>query len=209
MDDAQQFTCETFHLVMPIEKQPEFCAKRQRKACDGDYCGICPIGAQAAKNARTPEIKKIPDKHNVEIHFKAPVYGTDNFHEKVINRVIQNIKDSKEGEMATNKSCSEKDCGKGSVKDSLCTKHYRAKHGVLPYPKKKDALKARPGQAKSSSGKKRRANGNGHDHECEGCEALQLQLTDLNRAEAIMVAAGLIPVEKFEQARKIARELGA
>lgn len=52
MDDAQKFTCDVFHLDMALDVQPGFCAKRQRKAQSGDYCGICPIGIKAAKNER-------------------------------------------------------------------------------------------------------------------------------------------------------------
>lgn len=36
---------------------------------------------------------------------------------------------------------------------------------------------------------------------------LQLQLDELSRAEAIMVAAGLCTKDKFDKAREIAREL--
>ncbi len=112
--------------------------------------------------------------------------------------------------MADKNKC-RKGCGKGAVKDGLCTKHFREEHGVAPFPsgqkktKKLAKVKARP----SKAGKKHLVKGNGaHDSgECEGCKALQLQIDDLTRAENIMVAAGLATADKFEKARQIVREL--
>ncbi len=49
MNDQEVFECETYHLTMPKEKQQGFCALRNRKAEDSDYCRICPIGITAAK----------------------------------------------------------------------------------------------------------------------------------------------------------------
>ncbi len=109
--------------------------------------------------------------------------------------------------MADKKLCSCGVCGKGAVKDGLSTKCYRKKYGKAPFSSGEKKTKARPGQARSSQGKKRRVKGNGHDLECEGCKTLQRQINDLNLAEKIMVAAGLATAEKFDQARKIAREL--
>lgn len=43
--------------------------------------------------------------------------------------------------------------------------------------------------------------------ECEGCKSLQAQIEEMNLAEKVMVAAGIIPAEKFDQARTIVREL--
>ncbi len=179
MNDAEIFTCEVFHLKMPVEKQPEWCAKKQRTAKDGDYCGICPTGIKAAKENREPGQGVTP-------------------------------KIKKEIDMAEKQLCS-KGCGKGSVKDSLCTKHYREEHGEAPFPsgqkQGRKKVKKSAGRQARSSGTRTRSTAGKHDHECEGCKVLQLQLDELNRAEAIMVAAGLCTPGKFEKAREIAREL--
>jgi hypothetical protein len=111
--------------------------------------------------------------------------------------------------MAEKKLCS-CGCGKQAVKDGLSTKCYRKKHGKLPFESSNKEAGRQAGRRagrqdlKASKGKKPRANGK---HKCEGCEILQLQLDELGTAEKIMVAAGLVPAEKFEQARKIVREL--
>jgi hypothetical protein len=43
---------------------------------------------------------------------------------------------NRKGMFTMAKPCT-KGCGKGAVRDGLCTKCYRKEHGVLPYPKKK------------------------------------------------------------------------
>lgn len=89
----------------------------------------------------------------------------------------------------------------------LSTKCYREKYGVAPFP---SGLKKGLGKKSSISIRKDKAarnRGNGKDRECEGCKVLGLQLEEIGRVERIMVAAGLVPAEKFDQARKIAREL--
>ena len=53
----------------------------------------------------------------------------------------------------------------------------------------------------------RRRADNATEHECEGCQTLQLQIDDLNRAEAILLAAGLSLPEQVEKARKIVQDL--
>ena len=195
MNDAQKFTCTTFHMDMPIETQPGFCAKRQRKAQAGDYCGICPEGIKAAKETRDPALDSPYKKVREDAEKR----------EQGLGKTVEN----KEADMAEKKWCSE-GCGKGAVKDGLCTRHYKEKHGEAPFPSgKKPPVKRQAGRQgnKPSPGKKPRATG-GHDHECEGCKVLQMQLDELAVAEKIMVAAGLVAPEKFEQARKIVRELG-
>ena len=61
--------------------------------------------------------------------------------------------------------------------------------------KNKTAYKAKPSQASHTS-KPRRVNG----HECEGCR-------EFAQVEKIMIAAGIITAEKFEQARKFVKGL--
>ncbi len=108
--------------------------------------------------------------------------------------------------MASNKLCS-CGCGKRAVKDGLAFKCYRAKNGVPPWESKKTTERSSGQGSSSSKGKRARAKGKSNGHECEGCKVLKLQLDEISRVEKVMVAAGLVPAEKFEKARNIVREL--
>jgi hypothetical protein len=200
------FHCTNFGgLDMPVDKQRGFCAIQFRKGRDN--CIDCVRGKTAAKETAEDVRSSLP-----------PTTG-DASRAGMRAAEIKKSKGSsnKEAKMADKKLCS-CGCGKGAVKDGLATKCYRKKYGKAPFSKGQEAEKGpakegRSGQVKkrSSPGAKSRDNrmkGNGsHAAECEGCKTLQLQLDDLDRAEKIMVAAGLVTAERFEQARSWAREL--
>lgn len=113
--------------------------------------------------------------------------------------------------MAGKKECRKEGCGTKSVKDDLCTKHYKAEHGEAPFPsgrkldeKRSAKRKARPGQAVSSSGKKGRVKRERAPElvsgECEGCKKL-------NATMAIMVTMGLISEETVKDTKAFVETL--
>ena len=182
---------------MPASKQIGFCAKQYRMERVG--CVDCETGKQAAKADAANVRTGLPDSTSDKI--RAGMRAAESMK---LNRGKE-----KEDGTVGKKEC-KKGCGVKAVKDELCHKHYKEEHGEAPFPSgrklAKKSVKTRPDQTVSSSGKKRRVKGNGHaDGECDGCKALQLEISQLNRAEAIMVAAGFTTAEKFKQAQELAR----
>lgn len=170
---------------MPEDRQRGFCARQFR--LERDICKDCERGKQAAEEDRQDVHASLPESRRTEIDLRANA-GRE------------------EADVAGKQLCSD-GCGKRVVKDGLAFKCYKKKYGKAPWdtgrPKTK-AGKKKPSRAKSMTTTKRVKGGN----ECEGCRVLGLQLDEIGRVEKIMVAAGLVPAEKFEQARKIVRELG-
>lgn len=194
--DNETFRCEAFKgVTMPADKQRGFCAIQFRKG--REVCVNCERGKAAAKETLEEA------RGNLE----GEKAGRSEGKKLNVESSILNSGDSRrEAGMAVKKLCS-CGCGKGAVKDGLATKCYRKKHGVGPFEKPAKGQAGR--QSKISRGKRTRSTAGKHDHECEGCKVLQLQLDELNRAESVMVAAGLCTADKFEAARKIVRELHA
>ena len=189
------FHCDQYHVDMPEEKQQGFCAKRYRRAAPEDHCSSCDRGREAAKKDKDGIIDKLPKDRGNENGRRA--------------QLIRHAATKEEDIMAEKKKCS-CGCGKNAIKEGLAWGCYSKKFGKPPYGHggtKTAPAKAKPSQAKHTPSKLRRVKGNGHRLECEGCKALQLQIDDINRVEKIMVAAGLVDPGKFEQARKIVREL--
>ncbi len=110
--------------------------------------------------------------------------------------------------MAEKKLCS-CGCGKQAIKKGLAWGCYTKKHGEPPYGHKTASKKEKQaGRQKKASRKGPSRTAATYKHsDCPGCQALQLQVDDLTRAEKIMVAADLATPEQFEKARKIVREL--
>jgi len=204
--DNESFICKKHgNLSMPTDKQVGFCAKQYRTERVG--CVDCETGKAAAKT----------DAANVRTGLPATVSEVLRAAAKKSSEIRATEKKEKEAEMAGKALCS-CGCGVKAVKEGFGWGCYRKKFGVDPFPrstpgvktKAKKSAKTRPDQTISSSGKTCRVKGNGHaDGECEGCKALQLEISQINRAEAIMVTAGLVSADKFDQARKFVTDLGA
>jgi hypothetical protein len=179
------FFCKSYKLTIPADKQRGFCAKQFR--LDRDICRDCDRGKAAAGEERQEILASLPEQVRSEIDLRANA-------------------GRKETDVAGKQLCSD-GCGKRAVKEGLAFKCYKQKYGKAPWDTGQS--KAKAGKKKSSGTKRaaraRRAKGNGH--ECEGCKVLSLQLEEIGRVEKIMVAAGLVPAEKFDHARKIVREL--
>lgn len=178
--DQETFECTVFHLTMPRERQQEWCAKKQRTARDGDYCGICPTGVEAARNTR--------DAVQAQATGKVP---------GLLEGIGARLKKGKERDMPTAKE----------KKTLQCKTHgeYKGYRSDSPCPQCKAAGKGKKQTGRQGPARKKPAAAHGDD--CPGCQALQLQLNDLTRAENVMVAAGLATKEQFDKARMIVRDL--
>lgn len=178
---VEMFRCDTYKINIPINKRGfGFCAKQFRKG--REFCVDCERGKKSAQYDKEEVIKKIPPTKR----------------EKIQQGMAFSHSIKKEKSMAEKPKCDNGD-GKLAVKDGLCYKCYRKKHGVAPFPSGQ-GKKA----AKKKTGSKRILLGKAHvvvDEKCEGCE--------LSMVEKVMVAAGIVPAEKFEQAREIIKGLRA
>ena len=115
------FHCKSFDLDMPAENQRGFCALRYRSG--KMICTECETGKAAAK------------EDAADVRAGLPTTGGQGVRKSTAMTSAIEIKKSKKEEagMASKKECS-KGCGKGAVKDDLCTKHYKEKHGKAPFP---------------------------------------------------------------------------
>lgn len=115
-------TCKAYgNITIPADKQRGFCARQYRLGKEN--CVACDRGKEAAQSETT--------------EIRADIY------EKPL---IGSTREKREEHMA--KKCTRDGCKKWAVKDDLCTRHYREKHGEAPFPK--DSKKA-PRFAKAPS----------------------------------------------------------
>ena len=185
--DGDKFHCDHYHLDILAEKQQGFCAKRVRLAGIEDHCFVCETGKAADRKDRDAVRAAIPEG-------KQRVRSASYLREHEIRRSRK--------EKRIMKKCTA--CGKEARSNGQKTCDCGAKFEKAgSKPKKGGKIKGKV------SGKPwpmpKEPAGNGHD--CEGCQALQLRIDELDRVEKVMVAAGLVDPEKFEKARKIVREL--
>lgn len=196
------FVCKKLNFPIPEKTADGFCAKQFRKGMN--ICRDCDRGRDLAKMEADLIRSQLPPAKE-----KAR-YADSKMREAELKKSKKELGKEEDG-MAEKKKCSD-GCGKNAVKDGLAWACYVKKHGKPPYETKtvkKIGKKVKKQAGRQGSNGSKVARSTGHDHKCEGCEALQLRIDDLDRAEKIMVAAGLVTAEKFDQARKIARELGA
>ena len=194
------FHCKSFDLDMPAENQRGFCALRYRSG--KMICTECETGKAAAK------------EDAADVRAGLPTTGGQGVRKSTAMTSAIEIKKSKKKEagMASKKECS-KGCGKGAVKDDLCTKHYKEKHGKAPFPSGRKETKPRKiNQKKASKGKRgdrisEKSNGSGASGQENMISDSQPNLEELGRLALILIASGAVPASKFEQARKVMKEL--
>jgi hypothetical protein len=125
------FTCIKYHVDMPLETSDAFCARRFHSCQAGDYCLECEKGIAAAK-IYPPTVMFNKTKPRKSVPIIEPEVQTDQDDESLIEKITE----ESEGKQMPDKMKCKNGCGKGAVKDGICTRCYRKLHGVLPYPKK-------------------------------------------------------------------------
>jgi hypothetical protein len=189
---TKEFTCTTFNMPIPIERQVGFCAKKFRM---GDrFCKQCDTGKAAAKtDAETVRAGLLNSKQGQRLPeavvLSAPVVTPRE--EKI--------------EMAERKLCTcPGKCGKLAVKDGLSTKCYKAKHGVLPFAK---AAKA----GDRTKPEKRAPRKNQHDHGsnggCKNCLELTRQANEFLMIQNVLIGVGLVSGTHIAKAREFVQSM--